>query len=289
MKKLCFFIILVSFFIATIVYADTKLIEMTEDENPTADDMLYMLNDPEGTPVDRKVAVGNLPKGMNVVDMADWPVGLTPEELGYVGDVTSAIQTQLDGKIDESVITGQGIVAGSAASTPAFIETTENNCLVGRDNNGALGCFKYFTPVWASAPASDDTYSGTIASFVAGETLVQWNTVYCKNKSGVHACYKYDANGADKALPPRYMVTPAAGIAADASGVFLLTGIVRNDGWAMTSNQDEGKIVYADTTTAGGITLTRPSTTGDMVAILGYVIEQNVIYFNPSPILVEVP
>ena len=80
-----------------------------------------------------------------------------------------------------------------------------------------------------------------------------------------------------------------AAINADASGTFLLTGIVRNDGWSQTTNQDEGKIVYADGTTAGTITLTKSTTSADMVAILGYVIEQNVVYFNPSPILVEVP
>lgn len=33
-----------------------------------------------------------------LVNATDWPAGLTPTELSYVGDVTSAIQAQIDGK-----------------------------------------------------------------------------------------------------------------------------------------------------------------------------------------------
>ena len=186
-----------------------------------------------------------------------------------------------------TIVAAGDVLVGSAASTVTKIAKGSNNTFFGVNNAGTLGFHSSFNPVLVAAPVSDDTYSGTLASFVAGETLAQWDVVYCKNKSGVHACYKYDANGADKALPPRAMAVAA--VDADASGTFLLNGIVRNDGWGQTTNQDEGKIVYADGGTAGAITLTKSTTTADMVAILGYVIEQNVIYFNPSPILVEVP
>lgn len=56
----------------------------------------------------------------------------------------------------------------------------------------------------------------------------------------------------------------------------------------MTSNQDEGKPVYASAT-AGAITLTAPSTSGDEVARVGYVLEENVIMFSLGNVtLVEV-
>jgi len=188
--------------------------------------------------------------------------------------------------------TGLKLADASTLTLPAAVSAYDPG-LFGCGTDGACtwvdpsSLLTSFNPVLVAAPASDDTYSGTVASFVAGENLAQWDVVYCKNKSGVHACYKYDANGADKALPPRAMAVAA--VDADASGTFLLNGIVRNDGWGQTTNQDEGKIVYADGGTAGAITLTKSTTSADMVAILGYVIEQNVIYFNPSPILVEVP
>ena len=186
-----------------------------------------------------------------------------------------------------STVTAAGdVVVASGSGAITKVAKGANNSVFGVNNSGTLGFYSNLTPILTAAPSTDDTYSGTIAVFVAGEALAQWDVVYCKPKSGVHACYKYDRNGTDKAMPPRAMAV--AVIEADASGTFLLNGIVRNDGWSQTTNQDEGKIVYASAT-PGSIDLTKPSTTADMVAILGYVIEQNIIYFNPSPILVEVP
>jgi hypothetical protein len=316
MKKAILIVLAILLFGFNTAYAGSVL-DYTEDTAPTSDDMCYVINDPGGTPADRKVTIGNLAKGMSLLYLSDWPVGLDLTELSYVNGVTSAIQTQLDGKqpldSDLSYLAGftptanvKSILnAADYAAIKALLDleigtdvqaynsilTTlaaggSNNTLFGKSNAGVYGFFNSFTPILTAAPASDDTYTGTITTLTAGEALAQWDVVYCKPKAGVHACYKYDRNGTDKAMPPRFMATAA--INADASGVFLVTGIVRNDGWAQTTNQDEGKIVYASTT-AGGIDLTKSTTTGDMVGILGYVIEQNVIYFNPSPILVEVP
>lgn len=221
-----------------------------------------------------------------------WSIGLLgfgPDGTGiFVNLDNYAAAGDLASYMPLSTFTAAGDVpVGSASGAVTVISKGSNNTFFGVNNAGTLGFHASFNPVLVSAPTSDDTYSGTVASFTAGENLAQWDVVYCKNKSGVHACYKYDANGTDKAYPPRAMAVAA--INADASGTFLLNGIVRNDGWSQTTNQDEGKIVYADGTTAGAITLTKSTTTADMVAIVGYVVEQNVVYFNPSPILVEVP
>jgi hypothetical protein len=220
-----------------------------------------------------------------------WTTGLLgfgPDGTGiFVNLDNYAASGDLASYVPLSTFTAAGdIPVGSGSGAVTHIGKGDPNTFFGVNNAGTLGFHASFNPVLVSAPTSDDTYSGTVASFVAGEALAQWDVVYCKNKAGVHACYKYDANGADKALPPRAMAVAA--INADASGTFLLTGIVRNDGWSQTTNQDEGKLVYADGTTAGAITLTKSTTSADMIAILGYVIEQNVVYFNPSPILVEV-
>lgn len=40
--------------------ADSKLTELTEDTNPTVDDLLYVVNDPGGTPGEKKVTIENL-------------------------------------------------------------------------------------------------------------------------------------------------------------------------------------------------------------------------------------
>lgn len=44
--------------------ADSKLTALTADTAPTTDDIIYVVNDPAGTPVSRKVALGNLYKGL---------------------------------------------------------------------------------------------------------------------------------------------------------------------------------------------------------------------------------
>ncbi len=216
-------------------------------------------------------------------------MGITPliTELNYVDGVTSSIQTQLDAMIPKSTIVAAGdVVVGTGAATPGVITKGANNTIFSVSNAGVLGFFANSTPVLTSTPASDHLFSGTVSTFVAGEQLEFGEVVYCKPKASVHACYKYDRNGTDKAMPPRYMAT--AQILVNAAGVFLVSGIIRHDAWAMTTNQDEGKIVYASTT-AGAIDLTLTTTSGDKIAHLGYVIEENVIYFNPSPILSQVP
>lgn len=138
-----------------------------------------------------------------------------------------------------------------------------------------------------STPLTDDSYQGITTTGVAGEEFAQWDLLYSKNVSGSLQWFKYDANGADKNIPPSAMATEAAGIVGAAFRM-LLFGFVRNDGWAMTSNQDEGKIVYGSGT-AGGIVLgTSSFTSGDIVSPVGQVFEENVILFRPSLIFIGV-
>src|SRR3990167_10394928 len=40
--------------------ADSTLANLTADASPTGDDLIYVLNDPAGTPADRKVTLTNL-------------------------------------------------------------------------------------------------------------------------------------------------------------------------------------------------------------------------------------
>ncbi len=313
MKKL---LIIICIFFPLVCHA-AKVTDFTDESSPASADLLWLTVDVSTEPADRKLTLGNLLLWMAtqdwtfsgavtlpVITLADastltLPAAASAYDPGLFGCGTDGACTWVDldnyaasgdlaSYMPLSTFTAAGDVpVGSGSGTVTVITKGANNTFFGVNNAGTLGFHSSFNPVLVAAPASDDTYSGTVATFVAGENLAQWDVVYCKNKSGVHACYKYDANGTDKAYPPRAMAVAA--INADASGTFLLNGIVRNDGWSQTTNQDEGRIVYADGTTAGAITLTKLSTAGDMVAILGYVIEQNVIYFNPSPILVEVP
>ena len=74
-----------------------------------------------------------------------------------------------------------------------------------------------------------------------------------------------------------------ATISADASGVFLLRGLIRDDTWAGTV----GAQLWASVT-PGNPTETQPSATGDIVRLVGYVPHADYIWFDPDKTYVEV-
>lgn len=77
-----------------------------------------------------------------------------------------------------------------------------------------------------------------------------------------------------------------ATINAAASGKWLMTGAVRDDTWTWTI----GGLIYISTaaTTGNTLTQTAPNATGDQVQIAGIALTADVMYFNPSMVLVEV-
>jgi len=63
----------------------------------------------------------------------------------------------------------------------------------------------------------------------------------------------------------------------------LVKGIFRLNSWSWTP----GQILYASPT-AGGITATRPSTTGQQVQVVGIALTSNIIFFDPQLVIVEI-
>ena len=72
-------------------------------------------------------------------------------------------------------------------------------------------------------------------------------------------------------------------ISDNAEGTILLFGIVRDDSWSWTT----GQTLYLSET-AGDITATAPTTSGAFVVAVGVALEPDMIYFNPSPAVIEV-
>lgn len=125
-------------------------------------------------------------------------------------------------------------------------------------------------------PASDDTFTGeTLQGLNAGATIAQWDCVY------LGAASKWLLTDADAASSAGgVMVAMATTSGTDTNPLtVILRGVVRNDGWTWAT---VGAPLYLDTTTAGGMTLTAPSGTDDVVKIVGYVLSDDCIYFNPS-------
>jgi hypothetical protein len=126
-------------------------------------------------------------------------------------------------------------------------------------------------------PASDHLSSGIIAPMSCGETLVIGNLCYIKSDGKM---WKTDADAV--ATMPGIAIALAGG-AANASVSFLFYGFFRDDSYAWTVGAD----IYASGT-AGALTATAPSGSGDIVQIVASATHADRIFFNPSLVTVEI-
>jgi len=121
---------------------------------------------------------------------------------------------------------------------------------------------------------SDDQYNGiTITGRNAGEGLTQWDLVRLANDAD--PWHQADANAAGE--------FPAIGIVIATTtdtneAKVLITGVVRNEGW--TGLTPGGKVYLS--ATAGGLTQTAPSTSGDCIQIIGFALSDSEIFFDFS-------
>ena len=122
------------------------------------------------------------------------------------------------------------------------------------------------------APATT-TISGTIVTLTAGENVAFGDIVYIKSDGKL---WKADQSSAGK-FPAQYMST--ATISANATGVFCRNGIASNASWTWTVGS--ANPIYLSTT--GGMTQTAPSSTGNVIQVLGHALSATLIDFNPSP------
>jgi hypothetical protein len=136
-------------------------------EGTTADDFETTLQAGEPT-ADRTItlpdATGTLQ--LRVADVDD-------TEIGYLNGVTSAIQTQLDGKVDESLFDAKGdILVASADNTPAKLGVGTNGYIL-TANSGATNGVE-----WAAAPISLPSQTGNSGKYLTTDgSTASWGTV----------------------------------------------------------------------------------------------------------------
>jgi len=135
------------------------------------------------------------------------------------------------------------------------------------------GSGKELTP----ASASDHNYDGLWATMTVGENVVFGNCLYYKSDG------KLWLSDADAIATMPIMAMAMASISADASGVVLLQGFVRDDSWNFTV----GGLVYGSTT-SGGLTQAAPDGSGDVVGIIGIATHADRMHFNPQLVVIEI-
>jgi hypothetical protein len=119
--------------------------------------------------------------------------------------------------------------------------------------------------------------SGFLGKGVAGESLEAYKLAHL-NSSGN---WVYANASAESSMPAIGMTTGE--IPSGKRGTFLLLGLVNNSAWNLTP----GELLYASKTN-GEITMTPPQESGDQVQVVGKVLSQTLIMFNPTYVLVEV-
>lgn len=128
------------------------------------------------------------------------------------------------------------------------------------------------------ALTSDHTWSGITATMTAGAALTIGQAVYVGSADS-----KMELSDADATTSMPIIALATGTIAENATGEFLLLGFFRDDTWDWTI----GGLLYASCT-AGALTQTAPSGSGDQVQVIGIAISADIIYFNPSFELVEI-
>lgn len=115
-----------------------------------------------------------------------------------------------------------------------------------------------------------------VRRFTAGEALVDGDLCYLKSDGKM-----WKASNAAASTTEGKLGIAAGTIAADAEGDFLVEG--DNTGSSLTV----GGRVYVGT--AGAVTQTAPSSSGEQVRIIGYALTASLWEFSPSKEITVVP
>ena len=109
--------------------ADTKLTALTALASASSDDLLYIVDDPAGTPASKKITFANVQASITALGATQIGAGSVDNtEFSYLNGVTSAIQTQIDGKqpLDST------LTALAAYNTNGLLTQTAADTFTGR-------------------------------------------------------------------------------------------------------------------------------------------------------------
>ena len=130
---------------------------------------------------------------------------------------------------------------------------------------------------------TNNTGNGLMAIDTVGENVDPGETCYI----GVDG--KYYLSDADSAAQMPAKVMAMESILADAVGLLLHIGYYRHDAWTWAWVAGEGNLLFAHTTPGAMVQFAaKPGAAGDQVQVVGYVVTEDVVFFNPSMELVEI-
>ena len=165
-------------------------------------------------------------------------------EIGYVAGVTSAIQTQLDGKVDESLFDAKGdLLVASADNTPTKLSVGTNGYLLTANSSATNGV------EWAAAPVSLPSQTGNSGYYLTTNgTSASWGALVVPITTGTstvsaNTITTIDTTALSAFTSIEYMVSLKQGSKVRTSKV-----VVQTDGTSVDMTE------FAITETGGTIT-----------------------------------
>jgi len=222
----------------------------------------------------------------------------TSAEIGHVSGVTSAIQTQLDGKVDESVLSAKGsLISATAASTPVNVAVGTNGLFLKADSAQASGL------VWAPASALVLSVSAKTANYTAVPTD---DVILCSGTSFTVTLYAASGNSGRTITVKKTDISTSNVFTIDGNGSETIDGALTTtvdtqyeevtlvcDGsnWHVLSRTIPGKwVAYTPTITGAGTPTGvnfRSRRVGGSLEVEGYFIAGTVTA-NPATITLGV-
>jgi hypothetical protein len=170
-------------------------------------------------------------------------------------------------------VTASNIISSNAS----IVDITASNLI---SNNASVTSITSSTITYPGGlPITNLTVkNGIQETAVAGENLSSGNICYYKNDG------KYWKASANSYTTANGIIRMAAtAITANASGLFLIRGAYRNNAWNWAVT---GSPVFL-ATPVGEMTQTAPTSTGEIVRLMGWAKSASVIEFEPSTIYLE--
>jgi|GEM_PF-2357995 len=235
---------------------------------------------------------GNVTSSGNIA-VASYETNVSPTELGYLDGVTSAIQTQLSthGDTLTAHLTRFGVVDDTTAAVRVNVESNQST-IAGKlsdlvdDTTPQLGGVLDLNEksIQYDIPDADGEYSGDVANYTVGENVSFGDVLYKKSDG---KWWKADA-GSNTTMLGR--IIAVAAINADASGLCMRRGYIREDDWNWTVGNGIANVLFVDDGTAGGMVqeANKPSDSGDILQVVGEVHDADTIFFDPSGSWVDI-